>query len=144
MLVENCQFDGPDSGVRIKSTRGRGGVVEDITFKNCTIDNTKKYPITLDMRYANPRDTSTAPVSETTPVFRNITLEDLKCTGAPQAMWVVGLPESPIENLVMKNVTITADKGAHVEYVKGFVRENVTVTPKEGEAWMMKDVTEGK
>ena len=34
VAVSNCVFDGTDRGIRIKSTRGRGGVVEDVQVSN--------------------------------------------------------------------------------------------------------------
>jgi polygalacturonase len=130
--------DGPDSAIRLKSTRGRGGGIEDVFVRNMTVTRTLKYAITIDMKYTQ---TAEAPLSETTPVFKDIRIEDFKCAAAPQAIYIVGLAESNVENVILRNVAIQADKGAHVEYVTGLTRANVTLSPKTGEAWDMKDVT---
>jgi len=139
VFAENCQVDGPDSAIRLKSTRGRGGGIENIYIRNITTTRTLKYAITIDMFYSK---TAPAPKSETTPVFKNIRIENFTCENAPQAIYVMGLPESPVENLTLKNITIKGDKGAHLEQIRGLTRENVTVTPKMGEAWEIKDVTD--
>ncbi len=141
VFSENCQVDGPDSAIRLKSTRGRGGGIEDVYIKNMTVTRTLKYAITIDMEYTG---TTAAPKSETTPVFKDIRIEDFKCDAAPQAIYIVGLAESNVENVILKNVAIKADKGAHVDYVTGLTRENVTLAPRTGEAWDIKDVKDLK
>jgi polygalacturonase len=134
VFAENCRVDGPDSAIRLKSTRGRGGGIEDVYIRNITTTRTLKYAITIDMKYTTAPE---APFSETTPVFKNIAIENFTCEAAPQAIWIVGLPESRVENVSLKNVTIKADKGAHLEYLTGLTRENVTITPKSGQPWDM-------
>jgi polygalacturonase len=64
ITISNCVFDGTDRGIRIKTTRGRGGVVEDIRVDNVIMKNIREQAIVLDMEYAkvNPE-----PVSERTP-----------------------------------------------------------------------------
>ena len=99
--------------------------------------------MTLDLRYGTPKDTSKAEKGETTPVLRDVHLEDVTCAGSPQALRVVGLPESPIVDFTMKNVTLAGKKGALMEYVDGFERENVTVTAGGGLPWLMQEVKEG-
>jgi polygalacturonase len=126
--------DGPDSAIRLKSTRGRGGGIEDVYVRNMTVTSALRYAITINMRYTQ---TAEAPKGETTPVFKNIRVEDFVCKNVPQAMEILGLKESPVEDVVLKNVTITATRGARLEYVTGLMRENVQVTAASGEAWMM-------
>ncbi len=144
VLGEDCTMDGPDAGIRIKAARGRGGVVEDIVCRRIEIKRATKLGVTVDLRYGSPKDTSTAEKDETTPVFRDIHLEDVTCAESPQALRVVGLPESHIVDFTMKNVTLAGKKGALMEYVDGFERENVTVTVGGGLPWLMQEVKEGK
>lgn len=136
VFAENCQVDGPDSAIRLKSTRGRGGGIEDVYVRNITVNRTLKYAITIDMRYTQ---TAVAPKSETTPVFKNIRIEDFKCEAAPQAIYIMGLVESNVENVFLKNISIKADRGGHLEYVNGVTRENVVITPRTGEVWVERE-----
>ena len=111
VLAENITADGNDAGVRIKSRRGRGGVVENIVYRNLTYKNIAKEAITIDMFYDvgnNPGVTQDSP--EALPVYRNILVENLKCDGAATAIRIRGLPDSPMSNIVLRNVEITGAK----------------------------------
>jgi polygalacturonase len=141
VFAENCQVDGPDSAIRLKSTRGRGGGIEDVYVRNITVNRTLKYAITIDMRYTQ---TAEAPKSETTPVFKNIRIEDFKCEASPQAIYIMGLVESNVENVILKNISIKADRGGHLEYVNGVTRENVVITPRTGEVWVQREAKDVK
>jgi hypothetical protein len=105
------------------------------------VTSTLQYGITIDMRYTQ---TVEAPFGETTPVFKNIRIENFTCGNSKQALYVMGLNESRVENVVFKDVTIKAAKGAHLEYVNGFTRENVKITPTSGQEWELLNATESK
>lgn len=142
VFAEYCQVDGPDSAIRLKSTRGRGGGIEDVFVKDMKVTSTKKVAITINMRYTN---TTEAPKGETTPVFKDIRIENFACENSPQALEILGLIESRVENVALKDVTITAKSGAKLEYVTGFSRENVKITASGGgEAWAISETTERK
>ena len=69
VTISNCVFDGTDRGIRLKSTRGRGGIVEDIRVSNIVMSNIKKEAIVLNLKYSKmPAE----PKSDRTPEFRNI------------------------------------------------------------------------
>lgn len=143
--VTNCLFNGTDVGLRFKSTRGRGGLVEKIYIDNIRMINIAEDAFIFNLYYANKpvggkadSDTSAEdavpPVTEETPCFKNIYLEDITCQGAKRAMYFNGLPEMPIQNVVVKNSLFVADKGADINYSDGITFQNVKITPKEGEA----------
>jgi hypothetical protein len=88
--------------------------------------------------------TQPAPKSETTPVFKDIYIDGFTCEASPQAIYVMGLAEAPVENLTLKNIKVKGDKGARLENVVNFKRENVEVVAKTGETWEMNDVKEIK
>ena len=138
--VSNCQFLGTDSGLRFKTNRGRGGIVENIYIENITMKDIIKKAIILNMYYSGsgPHKTlneeyeklniiSNKKVDETTPVFRNITIKDVSCNGARQAIELAGLPEMPIHDLILKNVYIIANKGVEFIEIKNIIQENVTI-----------------
>ena len=136
VLVEENELTGSMYGIRIKTPRGRGGLVQDIVFRNNRMTDVET-PMVISGYYegagydetavANrlaqggfvlghqiyPPDTD--PVQpykpNSTPWIRNVRVEGLTATGADRAGIVVGLPERPIEGLVLRNVRIEARRG---------------------------------
>ncbi len=123
--VSNCTFIGTDVGLRFKSNRGRGGIVENIYFSGINMINIPTQAISFNLYYgglsvsemlAEGRNTETTtgeipPVSEETPLFRNISIKNLTCKGASQAIYLQGLPELNLENIIFENIDIEADNG---------------------------------
>ena len=142
ILVENCQFLGTDVGLRFKSTRGRGGIVENIYIKGISMTDIATDAITFNMYYGgksvaemladgdNPDNTTKVPVDETTPIFRNINIQDVVCNGAGRAMEFNGLPEMPIDGIHLENVKIIAKKDAVFSNYKNVTKKNVEIIVK--------------
>lgn len=103
VVISNCVFDGTDRGIRIKSTRGRGGVVEDIQVSNIVMRNIKKEAIVLDLKYSNMPE---EPVSERTPIFRNIHISNVTANDVNIPIKIIGLEESPIRDVSFTNINI--------------------------------------
>ena len=72
-------------------------------------------------------------VTEHTPKFHDITIENLTATGAKNAAVIMGLPESPIRRVVMKNVDISAARGMLIQYAD-VTEQNVSVQAASGPA----------
>lgn len=103
VVISNCVFDGTDRGIRIKSTRGRGGVVEDIQISNIVMKNIQEEAIILDMLYTKmPAE----PLSERTPIFRNINISNVTGSDVLIPIKIRGLEESPISNITLTNINI--------------------------------------
>ena len=140
ILVKSCQFLGTDVGLRFKSTRGRGGIVENIFIRDISMTDIKTDAITFNMYYGgksvaemladgdNPDNTTKMPVTEETPIFRNIDIQDIVCNGAGRAMEFNGLPEMPIRNINLKNIVIKAKKDAIFTNFENVTKENVNIT----------------
>ncbi|MGH7453266.1 MAG: glycoside hydrolase family 28 protein, partial [bacterium] len=121
--IRDCVFIGTDTGVRFKSTRGRGGVVENIHIRRIFMKDIPAAAITFNMFYSGQApivepgqatgfDAEQAtPVSGKTPQFKNIFISDVTARGAAQAVELQGLPEMPLYNIELKNVSISAQKG---------------------------------
>jgi polygalacturonase len=139
ILAENCVIDGPDVALRLKTSRNRGGGIEDFMARNIVVKSARQTAILVTLRYGSP--VPETPKNETTPVAKNIWVENLTCESAPQAISILGLNESHIENISLKNVTIKSQRGATVDLLDGLVRDNVTITPASGEAWMITNST---
>jgi polygalacturonase len=103
VVISNCVFDGTDRGIRIKSTRGRGGVVEDIQISNIVMKNIQEEAIIMDMLYTKM---PVEPVSERTPIFRNINISNVTGSGVMIPIKIRGLEESPISNITFTNINI--------------------------------------
>ena len=148
VLVSNCRFSGTDVGLRFKSTRGRGGVVENIFIRNIVMNDILTEALLFDLFYGgksasealadgdgNPTtDMPFKPVDETTPQFRNIVVDNVICRSARRAMLFNGLPEMNVENVVVTNTTIESEVGAEINESTNVVLDNVTITPRKGAA----------
>ena len=130
VYVADCTFIGTDVGLRFKSTRGRGGVVENIYVDNINMINIPGDALIADLYYA-VKEAPGAPVpavTEETPAFRNIHISNVSCKGAGRAMFLNGLPEMPIENFSVKNMKVAdAQKGASINKVAGITLENIEI-----------------
>ncbi len=143
--VSDCTFMGTDIGVRFKSTRRRGGVVENIYISNINMIDIPTEPIRFNMFYegrAPILDDTTGvrniaeavPVDEGTPLFRNIYVRDIVADGQGNAALFMGLPELKLENIKLENVILKAPKGFSMIDVKGVELINVKVINSLGPA----------
>ena len=143
--VSDCQFLGTDVGLRFKSARGRGGVVENIYIRNISMFDIQTDAITFDLYYggksavevladgddAKNRVVDMRKVDETTPAFRDIDIRHVVCRGARRAAYFNGLPEMPVENVLIKDVEINnVDDGIVVNRTKNVRLDNIRVSAK--------------
>jgi len=136
LTVTNCSFNGTTSGIRIKSERGRGGVVQYLVYSKITMSNVQ-YPIWLSEWYpSDPSDPTTAgsaTVTSTTPNYKHITIQNLTATGASIARTIYGVPEQHISDVTLDNVKVTASTGMGIYYADSIVFKNgSTVTVSSG------------
>ena len=129
VFMEDCEFEGTDRAIRIKSRADRGGVVENIFARNLKVKNMQREAVILNMDYSSDRQTL---LKETPPVFRNMRFENITGDGAPTAILITGMESSPIENIQFANMTITSTKGVVASNVKGLTFDKVNVTPSKG------------
>jgi polygalacturonase len=136
IVISNCVFDGTDRGIRIKSARGRGGVVEDIRVDNIIMKNIRDQAIVLDMQYAR---TQPEPVSERTPQFRNIHFSNITAH-TKQAVFINGLAEMPIEDITFNDIQFDAQTGILMKEAKNIELHKVRVNVKQGSALVAENV----
>ena len=141
--VNNCVFMGTDIGLRFKSTRGRGGIVEKIYIKNVRMTDIEAEAISFNMYYGGkaPLDADgglanveqkPVPVSEETPQFRDIYIQDVVCRGARAAVLLQGLPEMPIRGIHLRNVSLTAETGMVWMDAENITVNNVEIANNKG------------
>jgi len=119
IFIENCVFLGTDKGLRFKSTRGRGGVVENIFARNIVMKDIVQEAIFFDMfyfvKFATDGKRENLPiVNEGTPIFRNMIFDNITCNGAKTAFFVRGLSEMKIQGITLNNSTLVADTGVEL------------------------------
>ncbi len=137
--VANCQFVGTDVGLRFKSTRGRGGIVENIFIDGVSMTDIVTYALTFNMYYGGKsvaeelasgnaqQKVAKVPVTEETPIFRNIDIRNVVCHNAGFAMEFNGLPEMPINGITLKDINITAKNDATFQYCENIKKDNVNI-----------------
>jgi len=150
--VNNCQFLGTDVGLRFKSRRGRGGVVEYIYVSNISMFNIVTYSLIFNLFYGN-KSVSEAlaggygtsaeeiipAVTEETPAFRNIYFNNVVSHNSGRAILFNGLPEMNIENINLEDVSITAGVGAEFSESKDVTLKDVSIIPENGPALILKN-----
>ncbi len=151
IYVSDCTFLGTDVGLRFKSTRGRGGVVENIYIHNINMIDIPHEALLFDLFYggkaageetaeelAGRMKAEVPPVTEETPAFRDIYISNVTARGVGRAMFFNGLPEMPIRNVHIKDVTVSrAEKGIEISQAENVTIEN-TVVESEGEMLQVK------
>jgi polygalacturonase len=119
--VRNCIFIGTDVGLRFKSQRGRGGLIEKIFLEDIQMRDIQNEAILFDMNYGDksPEEyvasaselNKKEPVTFETPIFQNFYISNIVCNGADRAVLLNGLPEMPLKNIHLKDIYITSKKG---------------------------------
>jgi polygalacturonase len=144
LYLNDCTFIGTDVGLRFKTTRGRGGVVEKIFVNNITMKDIVGEAILFDMYYAAqdpvplsgekrelPR-VEFKTVDKTTPQFRDFHISNIVCSGAETAVFIRGLPEMHVKNVVLENLSIQSDKGIDMQEASGISFKNIKIISADG------------
>lgn len=131
--ADRIHFTGTDNGIRVKANRDRGNDVGHLVFRDIEMKDVKNAIVISEYypRVLPPENASAQPITRLTPKFHDIQLENVTASGGSVAGAIVGLPESPIEGVVLNNVKISAQKGMSIGYaaVSG---TGVTVHAEEG------------
>ena len=133
--IAGCVFDGTDRGIRIKSRRGRGGVVEDVSVTGVVM-NDVLCPLVVNLMYFCGKDgklpivsdPNAQPVTERTPHVRRIRMADIVVTNAKSAAaCLYGLPEAPLEDISIVNTQIHLTEDTPSFPVMNAVQQPVTL-----------------
>ena len=122
-----------------KSTRGRGGIVENIFIDGVSMTDIATYALTFNMYYGGKSvaevledgdqpKVEAVPVTEETPIFRNIDIRNVICHNAGYAMEFNGLPEMPIDRITLKDINISTHHDATFQFCRNIKKENVNIT----------------
>ena len=131
--AERVTFKGTDQGIRVKSNRDRGHDISNLSFKDITMDDVRT-SILISEYYPKvmPEGPVPAePVQRLTPHFHNIRIENVKSVNSEWAGVIVGLPESHVVDIELKNVDIQAKKGFQIGYAE-VTTDGFKVTTTDG------------
>jgi hypothetical protein len=123
IVIANCVFVGTDRGIRLKSRRGRGGVIEDVRVTNVVMTDVL-CPFTMNLYYApgawgdaTVADKRPHPVTDATPRFRRIHISHLTAREVRvAAAFLYGLAEMPLEDVTLSDVVIAMAADAEPGY----------------------------
>ena len=135
ILAERIRFEGTDNGIRVKANRDRGNDVSNLVFRDIEMKGVKN-AIVISEYYPKvmpPEDNTAAPITRLTPHFHNIVIENVHAVDSDSAGAIVGLPESPVTNIVLENVSVAAKTGLAVGYAS-VTAKNLSITAAQGEA----------
>jgi polygalacturonase len=142
--VSKCTFIGTDCGLRFKSTRGRGGVVENVYISDIDMYNIAAEPIRFNLFYGGQSpileddqeapeiDDTPVPVTEETPSFKDIYMKNIRSVNSGVAGFFQGLPEMNLKNVNLDNVYLSGKKGVSIIDADGMSFKDVTVVVAEG------------
>ncbi len=142
--VRNCVFMDTDVGIRFKSARGRGGLVEDVFIDGIQMRAIANEAVLFDMYYSggapeveSAKDRSVRarePVTPRTPQFQNFVVKNIVCNGAARAVLINGLPELPIKNIEFDSLSIASTLGVTCIDALGIRFKDCRISARRGPA----------
>ena len=103
--VKNSQLLGTDTGIIFNTRSGRGGVVVNIYIKNISMTDIVSNTIIFSMFYGG-KNFDKIKVDETTPIIRNININNIFCNDAEGAIYFTRLTEMFIDGFKLKDIVI--------------------------------------
>lgn len=130
VAISNCVFNGTDAGIRLKASRGRGGIVEEIRVNNIVMNNIQRNAFIFDLFY--DKDSKEEPVSDRTPIFRNVHISDVTGSDVKKVGYITGISEMPISEISFSNINMTAGEGFTAKTATNVQFHNVDLAVKKG------------
>ena len=124
LFAENCTLDSPnlDHALRFKNNAVRGGLLENIFFRNITVGQVAHAVLTVDFNYEEGAK------GKFTPVVRNLSVQNLKSGKSKHALDVQGFANAPVYDLRLKDCTFdNVERPSVVKNVNGLKLENVKI-----------------
>ncbi len=146
IFVTDCNFDGTDIGLRVKSNTGRGGVVKDIYVRDITMSNIIHEAILFDTYYEDmpagkTKGDDTIRVEDEVPEFHDFHISNVTCEGAGEAISIRGLPQMPVHNIYFDSVTISSKAGMSATDAAQLFFNDIKITPEAGPVFSVTNVS---
>ncbi len=150
VLVSGCTFRGTETGLRFKSKRGRGGIVQHIFVRDIRMTDIQREAILFNLYYADWKNNATplpeypaqapVPVDETTPQFRDIRFEGILCDGAARAVCINGLPEMPVQGITITGSRFRSGRGIEICRARDITLHDIVLQNNIGDPLWTADV----
>jgi len=138
VYAHDCDFQGTDRVLRIKSRPDRGGIVENVWVENITARDLKYEVAILNMDYsADP----SAVAQPHPPVFRHITVRKVAASGVPMAVRITGMPASPVQDVVFEDCAIVSERGVLATHARDLAFRRCALSPAKGGPFVLDAVT---
>ena len=134
--ISNCVFEGTDIGIRIKTMRGRGGVVEDVRVSNVTMYKIVNEGILITLRY---QPTQPEPLSERTPAVRNVQISNINIREAQRPVAIYGLEERAVSQISFNDIRSFSRQGILLENTSEVSFHDMEMEVSEGSPLEAKD-----
>jgi polygalacturonase len=134
VAVANCVFQGTEKGIRIKSNRDRGGVVEHISFDNLVMQDVVEAINIVTFYFSSDPPDQLQPLTEGTPRFRDIRISHVTASGSARAGQITGLREMPIADITLSDIHLSAKTGFKLQNAKGIRLQHIQVDVEKGPA----------
>lgn len=136
VYVHDAYFEGSDRGIRFKTERGRGNMIENIYIRDIEMKDIDSQAINFNTYYSGPGLTGPSPL------IRNIDIRNIQIDGVPEPIVLMGLPEKWLENITLQDISVTnAEEGARITRVKNLTMKNVDIS-SENRAMIVDDTYE--
>lgn len=136
VYVHDAYFEGSDRGIRFKTERGRGNMIENIYIRDIEMKDIDSQAINSNTYYSGPGLTGPSPL------IRNIDIRNIQIDGVPEPIVLMGLPEKWLENITLQDISVTnAEEGARITRVKNLTMKNVDIS-SENRAMIVDDTYE--
>jgi hypothetical protein len=136
VTITNCVFEGTDRGIRIKTMRGRGGIIEDLLVSNIVMNNMINEGVLITLRYQR---TDPEPLSERTPACSNVRISNIRIRGGQRPVAIYGLEERDVSQISFSNMETSTRKGILVENGSDISFHDIRMQISEGSALEAKD-----
>jgi polygalacturonase len=131
--VNNCNFVNTDVGLRFKSGKGKGGIVENIFIKNIFMKDIENEAILFDLLYEDKGAVKTkdTKIEDKLPYFKNIYMNNIFCDGAKQAFLINSIPERSVSEIELTDAVLIAGKGFEAFEAENIKLNNVIIKSKK-------------
>lgn len=129
IFIEDCFFKGTGSGLRIKSTRSRGGFIENIWMENIKMDNVEEAAIVFNMQYTSALKNKNV---SRVPALKNIFVKNINGKSLERAVDIIGQKDGVMENIIFEDIQLEEGKKSELKYAKDISFKNVSLKISEG------------
>jgi polygalacturonase len=127
VFADHNVMDSPnlDRALRFKTNSVRGGIIENIFFRNTIVKSIGKEILIVDMDYEE------GDTGDFTPVVRNIVVENLESYGGETGFLLSAYDRTPITNIKLINCILhDVETSCILKNVENLVCENVNINGK--------------